>query len=153
MTAPPEVLSDRASARDGHKLYFHATAVVVGEKGVLILGPSGSGKSTLALALMALGAELICDDGVWVDGMVLNRPATAPRLIEARGIGLLNAGPVRKTAPLSLVVDLSRAEPERLPPRRIATVHDQKVELILAAGQTTFAPPLLHLLRYGRADV
>ena len=32
---------------------LHATAVVHGESGVLILGPSGSGKSALALALMA----------------------------------------------------------------------------------------------------
>ena len=32
---------------------LHATAVVHGESGILILGPSGSGKSALALALMA----------------------------------------------------------------------------------------------------
>ena len=32
---------------------LHATAVIHGESGVLILGPSGSGKSALALALMA----------------------------------------------------------------------------------------------------
>ena len=32
---------------------LHATAVIDGESGVLILGPSGSGKSALALALMA----------------------------------------------------------------------------------------------------
>lgn len=148
-----EALSDRASARDGDKLFFHATAVVADAKGVLILGASGSGKSTLALALMALGADLICDDGVWLDGANLHRPVKASPLIEARGVGLLNSGPICATAPLCLIVDLSRAEPERLPPRRIATVHDQKVELILAAGQTTFAPALLHLLRYGRADV
>ena len=32
---------------------LHATAVVHGESGVLILGPTGSGKSALALALLA----------------------------------------------------------------------------------------------------
>ena len=31
---------------------LHATAVIYGESGVLILGPSGSGKSALALALL-----------------------------------------------------------------------------------------------------
>lgn len=153
MTVPPEMLAERASAHDDQRMFFHATAVAVDAKGILILGPSGCGKSSLALALMAFGAELISDDGVWLDAMQLQRPVTAPAMIEARGVGLLNAGPMRATAPLFLVVDLSRAEPDRLPPRRIATAHDQKVELILAAGQTTLAPTLLHLLRYGRADL
>lgn len=51
---------------------LHATAVIHGESGVLIVGPSGSGKSALALALMArargLGAfaALIGDDRVFV---------------------------------------------------------------------------------------
>jgi len=67
----------------------------------MICGTPGSGKSTLALELMALGAELIADDGVLIDletapGTVpfLQRPDTATDLIESRGIGLLRAGPV-----------------------------------------------------------
>ena len=46
----------------------HASALVVGEAGVLIRGPSGSGKSSLALALLALAdnrrsfVRLIGDD-------------------------------------------------------------------------------------------
>lgn len=53
---------------------LHATAVIHGESGVLILGPSGSGKSALALALMARArgagafAALIGDDRVFVRG-------------------------------------------------------------------------------------
>ena len=49
---------------------MHATAVIYGDYGVLILGPSGSGKSALALALLArarsagLFAALIGDDRV-----------------------------------------------------------------------------------------
>lgn len=148
---PPEALADRASAQDGGRLFFHASAVALDGAGVLILGPSGSGKSTLALALMALGAELISDDAVWLDGATLHRPDTAPPLVEARGIGLLNAGPNCPKAALHLVIDLSRPEPHRLPPRRIATIGDQKVQLILAAGQPTLAPAILHLLRFGRA--
>ncbi|OAN79069.1 hypothetical protein A8B78_00290 [Jannaschia sp. EhC01] len=119
----------------------------------MILGPSGSGKSSLALALLAHGANLICDDGVWLDGLDLTRPDGAPDLIEARGVGLLHAGPICPRAPLSLVVDLDRAETDRLPPRRLVHLHNQKVELILAAGQVTLAPTLIHLLRYGRADL
>jgi serine kinase of HPr protein (carbohydrate metabolism regulator) len=51
---------------------LHATAVIHGESGVLILGPSGSGKSALALALMARAravgafAALVGDDRVFV---------------------------------------------------------------------------------------
>ena len=51
---------------------LHATAVIYGENGVLILGPSGSGKSALALALLALARSaglfgaLIGDDRVWI---------------------------------------------------------------------------------------
>jgi len=50
--------------------YVHATALVVGEAGVLITGASGAGKSSLALALLDLGARagafarLIGDDRV-----------------------------------------------------------------------------------------
>ena len=39
---------------------LHATAVVYGEHGVLILGPSGSGKSALALALLAKARSADC---------------------------------------------------------------------------------------------
>jgi len=37
---------------------LHATAMIYGESGVLILGPSGSGKSALALALLKPAPEL-----------------------------------------------------------------------------------------------
>ncbi|QXT39697.1 HPr kinase/phosphorylase [Gymnodinialimonas ceratoperidinii] len=153
MAQGSEDLAARASSQDGERLYFHASAVSVEGKGALILGPSGSGKSSLALALMSLGARLIADDGVWVEAARLQRPEAAPTLIEARGIGLLHAGPLCQSAPLALVVDLSRPEPARLPERRWGTIHGRKVELILAAGRTTLAPALCQLLRYGRADV
>lgn len=149
----PEELAHWASEQDGARLYFHGTAVAVDGQGALILGASGSGKSSLALALMGLGAELISDDGVWLDGACLGRPENAPPLIEARGVGLLNAGPICETAPLSLVVDLSRIEPDRLPPRRMVSAGGEKAKLILGAGQTTLAPTLFHLLRFGRADL
>jgi HPr kinase/phosphorylase len=153
MSQGSEDLAARASSRDGARLYFHASAVAVEGRGALILGPSGSGKSSLALALMALGGRLIADDGVWVEDARLQRPEAAPALIEARGIGLLHAGPICQGAPLALVVDLSRAEPARLPEPKLSTIHGRKVALILAAGRTTLAPALCHLLRYGRADV
>lgn len=52
--------------------YLHASAVVIGEAGVLILGPSGAGKSSLAFALIAAAeqmgffARLIGDDRIGI---------------------------------------------------------------------------------------
>ena len=59
-------------AASGGEASLHATAVIYGESGVLILGPSGSGKSALALALMARASAtgafsaLIGDDRIFV---------------------------------------------------------------------------------------
>jgi len=53
--------------------YIHATAVLIGGKGLLIRGPSRSGKSTLALDLLqgghGLAAWLIGDDRIAVDNI------------------------------------------------------------------------------------
>ncbi len=78
---------------------LHATAVVYGEFGVLILGPSGSGKSALALALMARASShgafsaLIGDDRIFVSkahGRLIARGATnMAGVIERRAVGLL----------------------------------------------------------------
>ena len=78
---------------------LHATAVIHGESGVLILGPSGSGKSALALALMAraTGAggfgALIGDDRVYVrkagGRLVASGAANMAGIIERRMAGLI----------------------------------------------------------------
>jgi HPr kinase/phosphorylase len=93
----------------------HATALVLGETGVLIRGPSGSGKSGLALALLALGrarrlfASLIGDDRVWIrmeNRQILARGAPAILgLIERRGFGIVET-PTEPCAIVRLVVDL-----------------------------------------------
>jgi len=80
-------------------LSLHATAVIHGESGVLILGPSGAGKSALALALMARAraagafAALIGDDRVFVreaSGRLIARgAANMTGLIERRMAGLI----------------------------------------------------------------
>jgi HPr kinase/phosphorylase len=119
---------------------------------VLALGPTVSGKSRLALEMMALGARLIADDGVWITGAAsVRRPDGAPQLIEARGIGLLHADPLDE-APLALIVDLSRSEPERLPPRREAAVPGATVALILGRGHPFLAAAVCQYLRHGRAE-
>lgn len=105
-------------------VYLHASAVAVGEAGLLIRGASGSGKSALADALIGHAqtrgcfAQLIGDDRVAVrqaGGRVIlsGHPAIAGR-IERRGIGIASL-PVLGTAVLRLVVDLLPAAPPRLP--------------------------------------
>lgn len=78
---------------------IHATALVIGERGVLIEGASGAGKSALALALIAAAeargqfARLVGDDRIYLSahgGRLVARvhPAIAGQ-IEARGAGIL----------------------------------------------------------------
>ena len=104
----------------------HASAVLVGDRAVLIRGPSGAGKSRLALDLMLAGragqvpkAILVGDDRVHLDtvaGQLLVRPATKlAGLIEVRGLGIRRCDFVAQ-AVVGLVVDLAASDAERLPP-------------------------------------
>ena len=111
MTEPPSV---------------HASAVKVGHRAVLIRGPSGSGKSRLAFDLILSGrsgqvaqAVLVGDDRVHLDtaaGELHVRPAAElAGLIEIRGLGIRRCD-FAEEAIVGLVVDLSAADAERLPP-------------------------------------
>jgi HPr kinase/phosphorylase len=103
----------------------HASAVLVGERAVLIRGPSGSGKSRLAFDLILCGrsgqvapAILVGDDRVHlatVAGQLLVRPAPAlAGLIEIRGLGIRRCDHVDQ-AIIGLIVDLAAADAARLP--------------------------------------
>lgn len=102
--------------RDGATL-VHGTAIVIGDKGVLILGASGAGKSDLALRLIDRGAILVADDQVIVatsGGRVIVRaPGRIAGRMEVRGLGLVEV-PYRAEAPLMLCVELA-PEADRLP--------------------------------------
>lgn len=109
-------------------VHVHASALVVGETGVLVRGPSGAGKSALALAMIeaarsaSLFASLIGDDRVLLSRAgphVIARPHPAiAGLIEKRGQGLasINHEP---GALLSCVIDLiaEGAPGANVPPR------------------------------------
>jgi len=121
-------------------------------QGLLTLGPSGSGKSRLAFELLAMGGRLVADDGVWLTAdNRLQRPEAAPKLIEARGIGLLYAE-AQDSAPLRLIVDLSRKESDRLPPRRLAAAPGGPVPLILGKDHPFLGVAICHYLKHGRAE-
>lgn len=140
MTAPGQIL--------------HATCVAVDGRGLLITGPSGAGKSALAIRLLALGADLVSDDQTAVRASMgyVHASCPSPRiggLIEARGIGLLHAPTVESTV-LGLVVDLSQAETERLPPFRSLAILGCDLPLVLRVQSDHFAEALLLYLRHGR---
>jgi HPr kinase/phosphorylase len=96
---------------------IHATCLMVGGKGVLLLGPSGTGKSDLALRLIDEGARLVADDRVELYLARGRLQARAPKsiagLMEVRGLGVV-ALPFAPSASLALAVRLGTAE-KRLP--------------------------------------
>lgn len=127
----------------------HASAVRIGPVAVVVAGPSGSGKSTLCLELMAFGAGLISDDrtclvpqegDLWAEA-----PATLPAKIEARGVGLIPVT-LADRAPVRLIVDMGRIEPDRLPPQRNTSLCGHNVALLRRSNSTHFASAVLHFV-------
>jgi serine kinase of HPr protein (carbohydrate metabolism regulator) len=103
----------------------HASAVLVGNRAVLILGPSGSGKSRLAFDLILAGRAgqiapvlLVGDDRVHLlasKNELIVRPAPPlAGLIEIRGLGIRRCEFAHE-AVVGLVVDLDSADAGRLP--------------------------------------
>jgi HPr kinase/phosphorylase len=100
----------------------HASAVLVGEHGVVIRGASGSGKSSLLLGLLAADPAatwLIADDRVTLlaahGRLIAAAPPALAGLLEIRGQGI-----VRRTfvspARVDLIVDLMPLEScQRMP--------------------------------------
>ncbi|THD54356.1 MAG: serine kinase [Bradyrhizobium sp.] len=128
----------------------HASAVLVGNRAVLIRGPSGSGKSHLAFDLILAGrsgqiapAMLIGDDRVHLGargGQLIVRPAPAlAGLIEIRGLGIRRCDYVNE-APVGLVVDLEAADAARLPAPEALLAHISGIQLPRIPVGKGFAP-------------
>jgi HPr kinase/phosphorylase len=117
----------------------HASAVMVGNRAVLIRGPSGAGKSRLAFDLILAGrsgqiapAVLVGDDRVYLEasgGQLVVRPARQlAGLIEIRGLGIRRCD-FAEQAVVGMVIDLSAADAERLPPPEKLLTHICGVEI------------------------
>src|SRR3979411_2703953 len=117
----------------------HASAVLVGTWGVLIRGPSGAGKSRLAFDLILAGrsgqlppAVLVGDDRVHLEasnGQLVVRPVRElAGLIEIRGLGIRRCD-FTGEAIVGLVIDLSAADAERLPPPEALLTRVSGVEI------------------------
>jgi serine kinase of HPr protein (carbohydrate metabolism regulator) len=106
---------------------LHATGVVLGQQGFLILGPSGCGKSTLARGLLAdaerqgMFAALISDDQVWIeahgDRLMAHRAETIRDLMEIRFSGIVRVPSVGAAVIDAVIMPVGLSDtPERLPP-------------------------------------
>jgi HPr kinase/phosphorylase len=123
-------MAERGEAAANPGIYIHATALVIGEAGILIRGPSGAGKSRLALELIAEGrrrglfGRLVGDDRVAIAPhggrlVAMGHPTIAGQ-IESRGEGILDFNYERAVV-IRLVVDLGEDAAVRLPPARATT--------------------------------
>lgn len=131
---------------------LHGTALVLGERGILILGPSGSGKSTLALALISRFREsgrlarLVADDQVLASahgGRLLCRaPATIRGLVEVYGVGPTPLE-VEPAAVIDLAVRLVPADRlDRLPGEVFEEISGCRLPLV-AVRERDAGPALL----------
>jgi serine kinase of HPr protein (carbohydrate metabolism regulator) len=136
----------------------HASAVLVGNRAVLIRGPSGSGKSRLAFDLILAGrarqipeAVLIGDDRVHlqtIKGQLVVRPSRELEgLIEIRGLGIRRCAFAAQGI-VGLLVDLSAGNAERLPPTEAlqANVRGVKVPRIPVGEGFTPLPMVIAAL-------
>ncbi|TDK30406.1 HPr kinase/phosphorylase [Rhizobium deserti] len=107
---------------------IHATAIVVGTRGLLFTGPSGSGKSMLAFACLAAArrqgafAALVADDRVLVsrhgNQLIASSSPSIAGLMELRGSGIVEVESL-SSAVLDLAIQVvSLADAERLPPEK-----------------------------------
>jgi serine kinase of HPr protein (carbohydrate metabolism regulator) len=99
-------------------LNIHGTALLVGDRGILVIGSSGAGKTTLALALIdyfsmrGKFSRLVGDDQLFVESragrLVAHAPSTIAGLIEIPGLGP-RALPHEPAAVIDLCIRLAPA--------------------------------------------
>ena len=128
---------------------IHGTAILIGERGVLITGPSGAGKTTLALALLdhyrirGLLSRLVGDDQLFAAAhggrLVCRAPASIAGLAEVHGIGPRPLA-FEPAAVIDLVVRLVEpAEVPRLQDEAAETIDGCRLPRIDVARQNVAA--------------
>lgn len=105
---------------------LHATAIVIGTRGILFLGPSGAGKSLLALACIDAARQagqfsaLIADDQVFLENangrIIAKRPPAIAGMLEIRHSGIVTLADVDAAVLHMAVSIVKRNDAERLPP-------------------------------------
>lgn len=130
---------------------IHATALVAGDRGVMIMGRSGAGKTALALALIARAtaagrfAALVSDDQLLASThagrLVVVPPDSIAGLVEVRG---RTPAPIAhaRAAVIDLVVSLGEA-PRYAEPESTAVAGCLVAHLRLAERDVEAAMPAL----------
>ncbi len=129
---------------------IHGSAVLVGNRAVLIRGPSGAGKSRLAFDLILAGRSrqlpvttLVGDDRLFVtplhDGLLVRPAPELEGMIEIRGFGIRRCAFVAE-AQVGLVIDLEAPDAERLPPPKALRTTILGVDLARIPVAATFSP-------------
>ena len=130
-------------------LIMHATCVDINGSGVLIVGRSGSGKSSLAINLLALGSKLVADDQCELvkknNRFRVSKPASLPKSIEIRGIGLVSVPTIVETS-LDWVVNMDEAETERMPDLRFTEIGGYRVPTVFGKNMDELAPRIYVLV-------
>jgi len=135
---------------------IHATALVIGETGVLIRGASGIGKTALAFALVdaarrdGLFAAFVADDRVTIEsagGRLIGRvPPAIAGLAERRGRGIETVAFV-PAAVIRLVIDIVAPHAfDRMPEEAARSVEIDGVRLVrlaVPACATAVSVPLV----------
>ena len=123
-------------------LIMHASCVDVNGAGVLIVGRSGSGKSSLAINLLALGSTLVADDQCEIvrknNRFRISKPASLPKSIEIRGVGLISVPMINETS-LDWVVNMDEVEKERMPTPRFTEIGGFRVPTVFGKNMDDLA--------------
>ena len=123
-------------------LVMHASCVDVNGSGVLIVGRSGSGKSSLAINLLALGSKLVADDQCELvrknNSFRISKPASLPKSIEIRGVGLVSVPMVKETS-LDWVVNMDEVEKERMPTPQFTEIGGFRVPTVFGKDMDDLA--------------
>jgi serine kinase of HPr protein (carbohydrate metabolism regulator) len=125
---------------------IHASAVVIGERAVIVRGPSGSGKSRLVAALLDAAktgllpyARLVADDRIRISAtggrLVVSAPETIRDMMEVAGLGIRSAES-EAIAVAGLVVDLAAPDAARMPePDHVQLIGIPVPRLPVGAGE------------------
>jgi serine kinase of HPr protein (carbohydrate metabolism regulator) len=152
---------DGEFAHGGQPRNLHATAVLIGDRGILVMGPSGAGKTTLALALLdhfaGVGqfARLISDDQVFLSAkgarVVCRAPASIAGLAEVHGIG---PQPVayERSAVIDLCLELVEGKPERFQEQASLTIESVAIPKIMVPARNVPAALQIVLSMVVRRD-
>lgn len=141
---------------------IHATAIVLGPLGFLIMGPSGSGKSSLALAAIeacqANGdfAKIVADDRCQIDLIygraIAKSPPVLAGLVEMRGLGIVPTTFIA-SAVMDIVINLEGHHAiERLPAEQTSLAAGVKLPSFILPQREISAslPILMQILRQRR---